>query len=51
MKKEFKDFILSLNDKKLEFVEPLLYRRVLGYEKANRIKNSILECLPNFQKS
>gem|GEM_PF-1779523 len=49
-KKEFNDFITSLNEKKLKYIEPLFYRRILGEEEGNRIKNCILESRRKFRK-
>ncbi|WP_461614209.1 hypothetical protein [Clostridium sp. Marseille-QA1073] len=50
-KKEFKDFIISLNEKRLKYAEPLFYRRVLGMEEGNRIKNCLLEARRKFRKA
>ncbi|MBD8045682.1 MAG: hypothetical protein KID00_07575 [Clostridium argentinense] len=50
-KEEFKSFIISLNEKRLRYSEPLFYRRVLKDEEAEEIKNLIVESRRNFRRN
>ncbi len=50
-KEEFKSFIISLNEKRLRYSEPLFYRRVLKNEEAEEIKNRIVESRRNFRRN